>query len=66
MDKCPREKCIYWETGTNRYGEYARCRLRKYRYDDYGTFLEGYLCKLDEDLENKCQLKKRLYCEYRR
>lgn len=58
MNKCPREKCIYWETGKNRYGEYAKCGLRKYRSDEYGTFLQGYGCKLDPDLEDKCQLKK--------
>jgi hypothetical protein len=58
MDKCPREKCIYWETGENRYGNYARCRLRQYESDAYGTFLKGYMCKLDSDLENKCQIKK--------
>ena len=58
MDKCPREKCVYWETGKDIYGEYARCRLRKYRSDSYGTFLQGYGCRLDEDMENKCQLKK--------
>jgi hypothetical protein len=58
MDKCPKEKCIYWEIGKDRYGDYARCRLRKYDSNEYGTFLQGYACRLDEGMENKCQLKK--------
>ena len=58
MDKCPREKCIYWETGKDRYGDYARCRLRRYESNEYGNFLQGYACRLDEGMENKCQLKK--------
>lgn len=53
MGKCPKELCEHWSELE------CECILRKYKCDDYGRFLQGYGCALDDGLKNKCILKKK-------